>query len=1095
MTINNIFNKKTITTAIVLKVAISVVVLIFFNGFVNADSDATYGISKNITQAKTADSPIVYYLDHKRGLKKAYVNEASFLAYGNKWSDIKIVSRKELDKWAEMRLVKTAVDPKIYYISDGKKAWVETEGQFVSSGFKWADVATIARTDLDSYKNISFDKLSIASLAPGGTGETTVNSKDVLLQVSLDSSNPASTFIPSASRGNTVAVFKFRATGGEAKINKLTLTRHGVTSDNAIESVYLTDEAGNMLGYKVGLAAREAYINFGSDPIIIPANSAKIILVKADVKPVTDVVGQTLGFGILSLANIDSAVSISAVFPLKGAEHKLIDGTNNLGKLKVSSIVLNNEIKTSNIGAGEEKISSFRFKETSDKEDIEIRKMILTNIGSAYDSDIKNIRLLDPSGRLIIKAERPVGKKVIFDIPGGYLIKKGRSSDLAVKIDIAGGDGRGVKFVIKGSDDIAVRGRETGYGLFASSDENFPVGQSCGNNCNRIVIKRAPLFLSAVNLNKDDLKIYRDQNGALLGLFELRNGPADIRIESMNFSVVTSGGAPALDSPVYLSLYKKGNKVEYEEISSVNSEGINNKTGEINIRYAVAGRKDFKFVFLTNIPETVESGAGYQIKIKDISYYIGEDNRLYMDILDKSGQAVKVVKPAVYLFADKFSDKDLAVAGDTKVKLGVFKIEATSDEKVTVTEIIVANAAGATPAVYTNGFSNLALYKGGSKISDIIAQPNANSYTFSNLKLNIDTSSSADLNVRADLADNTDGETRLILENITAQGYKSKAPVVIYNKGAASMSAKITRTKLAIKADSGGEAVTGKKDNKIAVFTFTNKAAEAVKLNKVSMVSDRASGGISAVNGFTNLRFGTEAKGKIKQVGSKINSPSAESVQISLGGQKLTVGESLTLNLYVDAAANVAPSPIDLYLKGVEVKGYISEVEATIEGDPTDKVIVAVEAAGGSFASSGSAVAAAAGGGLSWPTDSKKINYYFHDSKHPYNSVAEHEGIDIDVSQGTAVKAAADGEIIAAATGASGYNYVIIQHANNLKTVYGHLSRIDVNEGDKVKKGQLIGLSGGRPGTAGAGQYSNGPHLHFEVWYNNEAVDPMRYLE
>ena len=57
------------------------------------------------------------------------------------------------------------------------------------------------------------------------------------------------------------------------------------------------------------------------------------------------------------------------------------------------------------------------------------------------------------------------------------------------------------------------------------------------------------------------------------------------------------------------------------------------------------------------------------------------------------------------------------------------------------------------------------------------------------------------------------------------------------------------------------------------------------------------------------------------------------------------------------------------------------------------------------------------------------------------------------------------------------------------------MSAIYVEVGEQVIQGQIIGLTGGEPGTPGAGTYSNGPHLHFEVLLNNVAVDPEDYLD
>jgi murein DD-endopeptidase MepM/ murein hydrolase activator NlpD len=99
-----------------------------------------------------------------------------------------------------------------------------------------------------------------------------------------------------------------------------------------------------------------------------------------------------------------------------------------------------------------------------------------------------------------------------------------------------------------------------------------------------------------------------------------------------------------------------------------------------------------------------------------------------------------------------------------------------------------------------------------------------------------------------------------------------------------------------------------------------------------------------------------------------------------------------------------------------------------------------------------------------------------------------HSGIDFKAPIGTPVLATADGEVIISKSNKTGYGkHIIIQHDEEFKTLYSHLSELKVEVGDKIKIGDVIGLVGST-GT------STGPHLHYEVIKDGKKVDPEEYF-
>lgn len=128
---------------------------------------------------------------------------------------------------------------------------------------------------------------------------------------------------------------------------------------------------------------------------------------------------------------------------------------------------------------------------------------------------------------------------------------------------------------------------------------------------------------------------------------------------------------------------------------------------------------------------------------------------------------------------------------------------------------------------------------------------------------------------------------------------------------------------------------------------------------------------------------------------------------------------------------------------------------------------------------------------LYWPFSTSTVTEWPASPGRP-----NHWGTDFGVPQGTPLKATVDGTIIRHNNDGLGAYVLDIISDDGLLVRNGHLSRMDVNTGQRVTAGQVIGLTGGRPGTPGAGM-STGPHLHWElrwdrVWSGGRWVDPRK---
>lgn len=127
-------------------------------------------------------------------------------------------------------------------------------------------------------------------------------------------------------------------------------------------------------------------------------------------------------------------------------------------------------------------------------------------------------------------------------------------------------------------------------------------------------------------------------------------------------------------------------------------------------------------------------------------------------------------------------------------------------------------------------------------------------------------------------------------------------------------------------------------------------------------------------------------------------------------------------------------------------------------------------------------------GSFVYPVMAPKLSSDFGSRAHPVlRYVRHHDGVDLAAPNGAQVRAVAEGTVVFADPYKGYGNLVVIKHNDSLTSHYGHLQRILVSPGQKIKPGAVIGL-------VGETGITTGPHLHFELRFDGHAQDPEKFI-
>lgn len=1048
---------KIIGKTIIILLIAKIMFLLFFNICLQ-EAHAAYGLSTDIRQVKTVNSPVVYYLDSKLRMKKAYTSAEAFLSYGNKWSDIKTISQDELNKWPDINLVKINGDQRVYYIKDGNKYLIRGEQEFLNYGFSWDKIITISLADLNSYKLGGFVNLS--GLEPklnGGIEEQ--------LNVSVSAASPKGDYLAVNTKDNLIAVFDLKSQGKITEIKNINFSYGGVFNHSVISRIYLKDENDILIEPQSTLVLQNNYyFNFGSRPFTVYPDKTRQIKIYVDFADCENCLNYTMQLSVNGVDDISSNTRVIGKFPLRSAMFKLINANNMIGVIKAEG----GKVSAADavIGSSDHLSGKIKISEISNNEDVVIQEITLRNNGSANKYDIANLKIKDRSGHIISQTNRMSDSNYANFKIKDYTIEKKSSETFTIYCDIMDGETKTINLQI-----VNIKGKGANYG--------FSLNSEILNTDNQIKIARQKLGAVSKSLVKSK-NVFAKQSGVVFGIFQIRNNNQTVYLESLDFRMEKSSKAPDMDNNFYLVDYETG-----EIYSSFNGENFSAGKVSADLNNLIMKPKnDLIVALISDISDKVQNGCSYKIIFDSINYRA--ENRLYYsDYVNVAGDNLTINKSTLAIYGN--DENKSYIKGQKGVMIASFTIEAGAGEDVIIKNIVFSRSDNSNIVSYDSGFSNLHAHINGTKSKNTINKPYGSSAAF-DFNYKIKAGSRAEIKVYADLEKNLNtSATQLNIAEITAVNSKTGLPAAVSGLGANSYKTSYGETAAEIMPLEKGEISAGEKNNFAAGFKVKNSGNEDIKLNNVEITTD--SGGFSYSLGYSNLKIIERWSGKT--VGS-ISKPVANSNIINLNGYTVPAGQEKIFDLYVDANDKVPLENIEVYFHNLKASGKTSKLSFLVNGDVTEDVTVSEKSgSGGSDDTDQTAKKL----NLKKPVNGK-ITYYFHDSRYPYKDQFEHTGIDIDVKQGTNVKASEAGTVTEVVDGGTEYcSYVVIKHSDIIKTLYAHLSKINVKSGDIVNQGQVIGKSGGQPGTPGAGQFTNGPHLHFEVLLSDNPVDPLNYIK
>ncbi|MBI5729115.1 MAG: hypothetical protein HY983_02660, partial [Candidatus Magasanikbacteria bacterium] len=441
---------------------------------------------------------------------------------------------------------------KTWYVNADSKLQEVSDTGLTANRFKTAfvHVATDAMiAGLSFGDKIDALVASLSDRSQTGGGSATVPGTTVTggnLTVSLASDNPFAATIVSDSGTNgaqaMIPVLKLNLTAGsgDAKITSLKLTRSGISADTDISNMYLYD-GDTKVASNPSVSNNGVTFNVSSGIVTVPSGSSKTLLVKLDLKnAVTS--GKTYVFSL----NAGTDVTLSGggttggSFPVSSNIFTSA-AVSDLGKLTFTNV---SPTAAGTVDPGTAGFEIWRFTAASTNQDMQVRKMVFTMVGSINPGDLQNFSLWDGATQIgSTAAAMASDKTVTLDLSAApYLVSKGQTKTLSLKADIVAGTNRTFYASFQNSGDIV--SFDKNYGVFVKTNgtDTFTIlSPVSGTTAVSYTINTGSLT-QTLAADSPTGNIAKGATNVTLAKFLWKANGEDIKVSSLNVSSTSASG-------------------------------------------------------------------------------------------------------------------------------------------------------------------------------------------------------------------------------------------------------------------------------------------------------------------------------------------------------------------------------------------------------------------------------------------------------------------------------------------------------------------------------------------------------------------------